>query len=112
MNKITVEDYTHDLYGLLSRHNRRSSMTTEEMIKVLEAYREGEKIQFREIPRGPWINCDLPGWDFVDYEYRIKPAERKPREWWINFGGIFKSKKEAERFYIPGEAIHVREILE
>lgn len=74
-----------------------NAMRHDEMIAVIQAHKEGKPIQFR-LPGSYWT--DSPGhlehgpyFDFDQFQYRIKPDPRKPREWCI-------------------ELVHVREILE
>jgi hypothetical protein len=60
-------------------------MNTEEKIKIMQAYVDGEIIQFRSLshPNDPWSevehrykDCDDLEWMWGDYEYRIKPKPR------------------------------------
>lgn len=53
-------------------------MTTEEKIKVMQAYVNGEQIQFRRAEEEQWVDVigdglEL-GWDWVKSDYRIKPS--------------------------------------
>lgn len=52
-------------------------MTSEEMIAVIKAYQNGEKIQFLDKNDcfSEWIDTDNPSFNFVDYDYQIKPVE-------------------------------------
>jgi len=54
---------------------------TAEAIIVMQAYVGGERIQYRLRSGEPWLSWVGPSWDFVSYEYRIKP---KAREYWIH----------------------------
>lgn len=48
-------------------------MTTEEMIKVMEAYTKGKQIQSRPLfAFGGWSD-DTPKWDWHNFKYRVKP---------------------------------------
>ena len=49
--------------------------TTKEMIEVMQAFERGEKIQI--FIKGKWeYNCS-PLWDWVHFDYRIKPEPKK-----------------------------------
>lgn len=48
-------------------------MKIDEMIAVLQAAKEGKKIQIHD---GHWRDCDSPAWDFAHFIYRVKlPTE-------------------------------------
>lgn len=51
-------------------------MNIDEMIAVLQAYKEGKAIEFRLRNSLVWCKCNLPVWDWLDYEYRVKPEPR------------------------------------
>lgn len=90
-------------------------MTIDSMIEVLNAHRNGKKIQLiSKTHPNRWTDCALainggPLWDFTDYDYRIKPEPKRPREFWLvnhlengatsacKTCGPFKSKEEANR---------------
>lgn len=66
-------------------------MIIEEMIEILQAYKKGMTIQ-QKWEDGMWH--DIPPkalqpfrWNWHDFEYRIKPAERKAREWTLVLDG-------------------------
>ena len=44
---------------------------TADYIKVMQAYVEGKQIQYKDDE--VWIDIDDPGWDWHNWEYRIKP---------------------------------------
>ena len=55
-------------------------MTIDEMIAVLQAFKEGKKIQLRSYgSNGEWTNLTVPSpiWDFANCIYRIAPEPRK-----------------------------------
>jgi len=57
---------------------------TKELIKVMQAYVDGEIVQVRHQadPDRLWVDCVCsPDWFFHNHEYRIKP---KPRIIWVN----------------------------
>ena len=50
-------------------------LTPEEMIKVMQAYINGEEIQFRRsASNGSWQIASAPVWNWSDYSYRAKPT--------------------------------------
>ena len=97
-------------------------MTTEEMITVMQASLRGEKIQFHDVDarHDIWEDCLCePSWAWNKVEYRIKPAERKPREWWLIPASSLGSSTMLGTPVKPlhgdacyGDAIHVREVIE
>ena len=44
---------------------------TADYIKVMQAYVEGQQIQYKDDE--VWIDIDDPDWDWHNWEYRIKP---------------------------------------
>lgn len=49
-------------------------MDTKDKIKVMQAFVDGETIEFRDnIPMGVWQTCADPEWDWCDFEYRVQP---------------------------------------
>lgn len=49
-------------------------MTHGEMIAVIQAHKNGERIQYRPRHFDEWDDCVIdPGWNFMDFEYRVKP---------------------------------------
>lgn len=55
-------------------------MTTEEKIKVMQAYVDGKQIQTRAaLFKGNWVDVNIePSWDWALNDYRIKPEVKKP----------------------------------
>ena len=54
---------------------------TETMVKVMSAYVDGDMIEYRnKTVGGDWspYTKTVPLWDWPDYDYRIKPEEKKP----------------------------------
>lgn len=104
-----------------------TSDTFDGMIAVIQAFKVGKAIQWREQYCGKvfeWkdIPCNtnpfesVPFFNFNSYEYRIKP---EPREFWmkINLGesrGYAYTSAEAvvAHGFRPEECIHVREVIE
>lgn len=48
-------------------------MTIDEIIAVLQAYKEGKKIEVKCKIDGTWIESPVHLWNFVDNDYRVKP---------------------------------------
>jgi hypothetical protein len=94
-------------------------MTRDEMITVLQADKDGKVIQCRHLYNDDeWADSLIPCWNFGNFEYRIKPEQPKPREWWLNvyahWAVLHNSKAEADRCVTAScrlECIHVREVL-
>jgi len=82
-------------------------MSTSEIIAVVQARKDGKKIQWRPLAACLWRDCPLPVWNFADCEYRVKPEPHKPLEIWINqyegwelsqsLGNFHLSKEDADR---------------
>ena len=105
-------------------------MKPDEMIEVIQAQKDGRalilrrKAQFEPEDAGPWT--DAPPnvvFDFAHYEYKIKPEQKKPREWiaLINEREILESGVPPGMAVItePGKLpvgpltfVRVREVLE
>lgn len=76
-------------------------MTHDEIIEVVKADKEGKPIQFRRLyqKNGKWRDVLQPGWDFLSYEFRVKP---ELIEVWVVVSynnkaiGSFTDKKHAE----------------
>ena len=47
------------------------------MIEVLQAYKDGKKIEYRIVGSTKWSAIDDPQWNFVGCEYRIAPDQKK-----------------------------------
>ncbi len=61
-------------------------MTDDEIIAVVQAHKEGKKIEVRkELDNGTyyWVATD-PAWNFSVYCYRVAIEPRKPREWYLH----------------------------
>ena len=69
----------------VSEDRRRMMNTLDDQIAILQAAKEGKKIQMRAAPRvdsntiNAWYDVADPGrWNFTGlYEYRVKPMDRK-----------------------------------
>ena len=55
-------------------------MTHDEMIAVIQAHKDGKKIQLchKPVHHNDWIDSSNPLWNFGNTDYRVKPV---PREW-------------------------------
>ena len=91
-------------------------MTTKEMIEVMQAYERGEQIEHRDRCGDNWYLSQVPSWDWVQYEYRIKPkptyrpyknadeflAAQKEHGMYITDHGMYLlPKHEAGRYELP-----------
>lgn len=47
-------------------------MNIDEIIEVLQAYKEGKEIEVCEIGTNNWMQIDYPGWNFDLKKYRVK----------------------------------------
>jgi len=85
-------------------------MTTDEMIAVLQAHKEGKKIEVYHGSPLMWEACaEQPPWNFGMYDYRVAP-----REWWVYIDNDEIRSCLTKEFSpaIPVSAIRVREVLE
>lgn len=48
----------------------------DEMIAVMQAFKDGKNIQSRARPDGTWLICREPSWGWNGYDYRVKPEPR------------------------------------
>lgn len=54
------------------------TQSIESMIEVLQAYKDGKKIEYLSIMDGTWSSCiGEPLFNFDDYQYRIAPETKK-----------------------------------
>lgn len=52
-------------------------MNHDEMIAVIKAHKEGKQIECKENAEDEWGITLYPRWDFVNYDYRVKPETEK-----------------------------------
>ncbi len=52
---------------------------TRDKIAIMQAWLSGQAVQCCRVGGGEWRDIEGPGWDWVGFKYRIKPAD--PREW-------------------------------
>ena len=100
------------------------SMDHDEMIAVIQAHKEGKEIQFRCVDDfdKTWTGYSesSPSWDFSEFEYRIKPEPRKPREVFLReFDGgrldharAFRSEDDAVKDSLRGVHSATRKFIE
>ena len=57
-------------------------MNTEEMIKVMQAYEDGKTIEVRCLElfdrEDTYSYASSPAWNWLSYEYRVKPVKLQP----------------------------------
>ena len=73
-------------------------MTYDEMIAVIQAHKDGKKIQVKSRKNDVWYSSfnNQPSWNFSEFEYRVKP---KPLVLWINEyedGKIYHHRSELD----------------
>lgn len=62
-------------------------------IAVMRAYRDGREVEFFNYGSEQWYKRCLPGWDWTEFDYRVKPFE--PRRIRIHPGiTLFESEGE------------------
>lgn len=76
-------------------------MTSDEIIEVVQAHKDGKQIECRSrslMSEGSWRITATPAWEFPNYDYRVK---REPREVWIGvskehgYGPVYDSREMA-----------------
>lgn len=75
----------------------------DEMIKILNAYKEGKKIECRYKDRSmsdSWSYIDVPAWNWEMYEYRVKQEPRRMtykevNDWLAKGNGRYKITGDA-----------------
>ena len=54
------------------------TQSIESMIEVLQAYKDGKKIEYFSRADCKWLPCEVtPVWDFDTFKYRIAPEPKK-----------------------------------
>lgn len=55
-------------------------MTTDEMIEIMKASQEGKRIEIKSklSENDAWTDITFPNWNWVEYDYRIKPENKTP----------------------------------
>ena len=77
--------------------------------EIIKAWADGAEIQMKSKIDGRWWDCNDPEWD-GDYEYRIKPEEKKPVvRWlwackvsgdWVSHGRLLTESEAAHTFTV------------
>ncbi len=102
-------------------------MTDDEIIAVVQARKDGKRIQSRaseeyygrKFNEEEWGDSDPAAWDFYHQDYRVAPEPRKPREWWLivdNEAFVIgcESPSETMSRYLKKDQsglVHVREVI-
>ena len=59
-------------------------MELKEMIKVMQHYENGGKVEYTTKNGNCWTKITSPSWDWVDFDYRIKePKQKVTIEKWL-----------------------------
>ena len=78
-------------------------MELSEMIKVMQHYENGGKVEYSEKKGGGnhWTTVNSPSWDWVYFEYRIKEQKQKVtiEKWLCEYVGC-EELKGSKRFFI------------
>jgi hypothetical protein len=91
-------------------------MTHDEMIAVIQAHKDGKKIQVKGKGVTEWTPSDLPVWNFYMCDYRVKP---EPMELWAIIWpsgamNYFDSRGQAvacaNTNIEPSRIVHLREV--
>lgn len=53
------------------------TQSIESMIEVLQAYKDGKKIEIKDSTKAEWRTCLSPLFNFSSCEYRIAPEQKK-----------------------------------
>lgn len=54
-------------------------MEISKMISVMQAFMGGKQIE-SSLNGVDWVICSNPVWDWVSYEYRVMPIDKKPKK--------------------------------
>ena len=98
-------------------------MTDSEIIAVVQAHKEGKKIQGRVLRTSQWYQNGIDDkwvdlsigvdWNFKDTQYRVAPEPRKPREMFLVYNGSNTWKEyPCHQSCCDQQQLHVREVLE
>lgn len=67
-----------DVFKVAMQFKKERTMATKEMIEIMQAYENGKLIEFRHKNPGEddtWKLVPTPSWDWVSFDYRIKPKD-------------------------------------
>lgn len=94
------------------------------MVDVMEAWLDGEKIEYRcklDGPEEDWLEVVSPAWDWDEFDYRVAS---EPLELWIGLApdsvlryGVYESLADATKaaecpFGAITRIVHVKEVEE
>lgn len=87
-----------------------SKHETREKCKVMEAFIEGKTIECRSKYAGKWTECPGPIWDWVHFNYRVKPETPDEIDW-VHIAPNFKfcARDEDGSVYVFVEKPYVPE---
>ncbi len=51
-------------------------MNTKEKIKVMQAFEDGEAVEYQSKGNAMWSMATSPNWDWAGYVFRIKPKKK------------------------------------
>ena len=60
----------------IQNYKTKKFMGIKEQIAVMQAFAEGKKIEIRDRYNKEWSNIEDPTWDWVGFDYRIKPEPK------------------------------------
>ena len=74
--------------------------TTKEMIAIMQAYEDGQPIQYKLRWQGDWAESSPPAWDWSMIDYRVKPAEPKTvmMQTWQRIDGTLFAEEISKSF--------------
>ena len=92
-------------------------MTHDEMIAVIQADKEGKKLEFRRKKAGnleSWDTVQSPVWDFNAYDYRVK---KEPMVLWVNIylDGSYNSYRDentAKQLVVKSSGVRTVKLVE
>ena len=95
LDGLNYEDWPH--CAEIPKEEPNQVQSTDEMIKILNAYKKGKKIECRfkdRTMRDSWSYIEKPNWNWDSYEYRIKQELRRMtnkelKEWLRKNSGQF-----------------------
>ena len=91
--------------------------STYKKIAVMQAFEAGKAIEHTVKGKSlPWLDTDEPWWDWVSYEYRVKP---EPLTLWVNiysegdYGRPRDTEEEARkaRGCMGGRTVKMQEVI-
>jgi hypothetical protein len=94
-----------------------SIMTDDEIIAVVQAHKDGKKIQVQSGHFHDWETlsdrCEVQ-WNFGLFNYRVAPEPRKPREFWLYplRHGLYNALDKYDEGSPGVPQIHVREVID